>query len=370
MTVSRRLRGFTLIELLVVIAIIAVLIGLLLPAIQKVREAANRMSCSNNLKQLGLALANFDSQYGKCPAALINSGRASGNNMVYFTNGYSKGYKGPEGNFFDPTGLGGALSGFRVYNHSGFVALLPFLEQDVLFKQYNYANVGNPSNPYGFPLGPMPQPNPNETIVAATPLKVMTCPSDVTPAPVETRNPYTPSDFYTMVSAARSNYLFSTGAYTDYDADWGVSTNINGQVNRLDARGAFGNNGAVAIGRVVDGTSNTIAIGESLQKWHNGSVVFGPYWGTGTHTSVHGRGWYSNFTPNYPYGVCATLTSGAGANVRKCTYAWGFSSNHPGVTNFVFLDGSVRGVKDGIDPNIWIAICTPDGGEPIQSSDY
>src|SRR5205807_181753 len=109
----------------------------------------------------------------------------------------------------------------------------------------------------------------------ATYLKIYTCPADTNPPPVETRNPNTPSDFYTMVSASRSNYLFSTGAYTDYDADYDQTSS--------QLKGAFGNNGAVSLARVLDGTSNTIAIGESVQKWHAYSTVFGPYWGTGTH---------------------------------------------------------------------------------------
>jgi len=159
-----------------------------------------------------------------------------------------------------------------------------------------------------------------------------------------------------MVSPRRSNYLFSTGAYTDYDADW--------QNTGSQYRGAFGNNGAAAIARITDGTSNTIAIGESVQKWHNGSTVFGPYWGTGTHTAVHGRGYYSTFTPNYPYGTCAPNTGSS----RRCTYAWGFSSNHSGGTNFVFLDGSVKLIRDGIDPTTWTALCTPEGGEVISGN--
>src|SRR5262249_55969178 len=219
-----------------------------------------------------------------------------------------------------------------IYNHSGFVALLPFIEQDNLFKQYNYKARASASSPYGIPVAP--QSAANDTVAAAL-VKIYVCPSDDNPPPVRPRNPGQRSDLYGMVSARRSNYLFNTGAYTDYDQDWIKTT--------ASARGVFGNNGAASLARIKDGTSNTIAIGESVQQWHNGSTIFGPYWGSGTHTAVHGWG-VQNFTsPNYPYGPCAL-----DANL-KCTYAWGFSSFHAGVTNFVFLDGSVHSVKDNID---------------------
>jgi len=334
----RRLRGFTLIELLVVIAIIAILVGLLLPAVQKVREAANRMTCQNNLKQMGLALHNFNNSNGRLPAALIHSGR--------YNNPGNRPYEGPEVSYKGQA--------YVIYNHSGFVALLPYIEQDNLFKQYSYAFRASGSSPYGIAVAPQSVTN---DAVAATRVKIYTCPSDTNPPPIETLQPGVTSYFYEMVSAARSNYLFSTGAYTDYDADW-ANTGSN-------AKGAFGTNGAANVGAMMDGTSNTIAIGESLQKWHNGSTVFGPYWGTGTHTAVHGRGYYSNFTPNYPYGTCAPNST----SVRRCTYAWGFSSNHAGVTNFVMCDGSVRGMRDGIDPAAWIAVCTPEGGE-VFTNDF
>jgi prepilin-type N-terminal cleavage/methylation domain-containing protein/prepilin-type processing-associated H-X9-DG protein len=356
-----RWTGFTLIELLVVIAIIAVLIGLLLPAVQKVREAANRMSCTNNLKQLGIACHSFNDNYGKLPAALIHSGR-----YLYPAGGPV--YSGPEVNY---TG-----QPYRVYNHTGFVALLPYIEQENLFKQYNYQYISSASNPAsGQPLGPdgpnnTYTTNPNVAVGQAY-VKVLVCPGDENPAPQLTDTPRTSTNYYERIQTRRGNYLFNTGFYTDYDRPWGNQA--------IWARGVFGNDGATAIGRISDGTSNTFMIGESTQIHTSSS--YGPYPLYGTHTAVHGRilngnnanppdwsdalyGQYSRI--NYPQNVCAGFNTRS-SYIKYCTYAWGFSSVHPGGANFVMCDGSVRFMKDQTDLMTLAYLATPDGGEVVPT---
>ncbi|MBO0699520.1 MAG: DUF1559 domain-containing protein [Zavarzinella sp.] len=352
-------RGFTLIELLVVIAIIAILIGLLLPAVQKIRAAAARMKCANNLKQIGLALHNFNDVNDRLPAALINSGRAGSNAAdAVFAAGSIKNYRGPEVDLQATFGTATSKSTYMVMNHSGFVALLPYLEQDNLFKQYNYLYVGSSSNPYSYGLGPDPTPNPNR-VVAQQVVKTYICPSDNTPAQ-RTSVPRT-NDFYEMDAAQRSNYLFATGSFTDYSYDYDYySSDIR--------RGAFGNNGAAKVGAIPDGTSNTIAVGESTTAVRKTSSSFGPYWGTGAHTAVHGYTPSGSSTAlsaataeisNYPaFNINAPYYSAAGATPDAAgrTYAWVFSSNHSGGANFVMLDGSVRFLRNSINYTTFCAM--------------
>ncbi|MCZ2340527.1 MAG: DUF1559 domain-containing protein [Bacteroidales bacterium] len=208
------------------------------------------------------------------------------------------------------------------------------------------------SSPYGKPVGNNPSPNPNQNVCKAF-IKVYTCPSDQSPPPVVTASSGTASNFYERTTVSRSNYLFNAGSTNDYNAAYGTIA--------VASQGAFGNDGAANIATMTDGTSNTVAIGESKQQ--HTSNDYGPYWGAGTHTSVHGHTNGSSYLPNYPYGNCP------GSTTKKCQYAWGFGSYHTGVTNFLMCDGAVRVIRDSVDYTSFKAAMTPNNGEVAQLTD-
>jgi prepilin-type N-terminal cleavage/methylation domain-containing protein/prepilin-type processing-associated H-X9-DG protein len=306
-------RGFTLIELLVVIAIIAVLVALLLPAVQQAREAARRTQCRNNLKQIGLALHNYESSGGRFPPALIGSGRNAG-----------------------PTTQ-------LVLNTTGWVLLLPFIDQQPLYNRYNFSVPSSVSNPYGMTLAMSP--TPNDAInapVYQTRLAAFLCPSDNMAAPLNYA-PNTPSDFYSANNVARANYFFAAGQSTDYDGSW---ENIGARF-----QGAFGNNGATNISGIKDGSSNTIVVGESKQlgkTWNtvgapDDTIVFGPFWGAGVHTCCH------LYTPENDVRFTVNGRWNTGNSLPAAQYAWGTGSAHPGGAHYLMGDGSVRFISDNIN---------------------
>jgi prepilin-type N-terminal cleavage/methylation domain-containing protein len=342
-------RAFTLVELLVVIAIIGVLVSLLLPAVQFARESARRMSCSNNLKQIGVALHTYHDTHKILPPALIGSGRWN--------------VKNPELPATNPP--------HRVTNTTGWMLLLPFMEQEPLYNKAEFGAPASVSNPYGKPfinnvnisdyVNPLNGKTNKE--VYGNRLEIMTCPSDSIPAPIQRRKPNTTSDFYEANEVARSNYLFATGSYTDYNARWQNTAHYH--------RGLFGNDGAGTLGDCIDGTSNTIMVGESKQG-HRGktSTVYGPYWGAGVHTCCHGRTPYNMnlVTLNGGAGTC-TVTIGIrygapnfNTNMHKLKrqYAWQFGSHHPGGSQYVLGDGAVKLIGNQVEYNgVFVAINRP-----------
>jgi prepilin-type N-terminal cleavage/methylation domain-containing protein len=342
-TASRR--AFTLIELLVVIAIIGVLIGLLLPAIQKVRESASRAKCANNLKQIGLALHHYHDARGRLPAAKIHSGAAGR---------FQSNYVGPEANY--------AGEPFRVYNHTGWVALLPFVEQEALFRKYDYRSPSShSSHSVGLDNTWLAGDARVNVPVVSTYLPVYTCPSDENPPQVRDDNGY-PADYsvtppipelpwyhqYSRQGARRSNFYFAT--YHATDDSW--------RYPDAAVVGAFGTNGAADFAAVTDGLSNTIGVGESRQeKWIES---YGPYWGSGTKSCCHGGVTDPQHHINFPYGrEVMGLTDRRGL----LQDAGGFGSWHTDGAHFLLLDGSVRFLTDGLPFVTFEALNSINGGE-------
>jgi prepilin-type N-terminal cleavage/methylation domain-containing protein len=330
--------GFTLIELLVVIAIIAILIGLLLPAVQKVREAAARSTCQNNLKQIGLAFHNYESAYGNLvPGGRDGiAGQANGGQTCCNWNGTAGG----------PTGVGVTImedrSGYNWRYH-----ILPYIEQDNLHRI------------------------PSRAELYATPVKTFYCPS------------------------RRGAIAVNGGTRCDYNGNAGITFANGTPLNNVNTDQGF--EGLVlrstlkppTMVSVTDGTSNTVMIAE---KWVHPQRRFEAGLGTGVdggdNEQAVNAGWDEcivrigggTFTYNYTAGgacgvgtprtiprtpqpdrdaPCVTNASGG------ITTIWNqqFGSSHSGGCLAVMGDGSVRSVAFSIDPVVWAAACTRAGGE-------
>ncbi len=286
-------RGFTLIELLVVIAIIAVLIALLLPAVQSAREAARRASCVNNLKQLALAVANYESANNSYPANSYSSKTAA-----YGAAGYYP-------------------------NFSCFVFLTAFLEQQGIYNATNF---------YWTDYDP-----PNLTI-AGVKISSLQCPSDPWIANV-------------IAYEANANFVEKVIAgnwyqqFTSYGANQGTFPGTfqwgYGAAQFANYNGTIYNDSAVKIASITDGTSNTFLFGERAQTLMAKYDYY--YLSDGSWNSHH---WYDTMVTTYfPPNLGS---SGAAISAWKGGYATDGASLHPGGLNFAFCDGSVRFIKSSI----------------------
>ncbi|WP_404308026.1 DUF1559 family PulG-like putative transporter [Neorhodopirellula lusitana] len=239
-------RGFTLVELLVVIAIIGVLVGLLLPAVQAAREAARRMSCSNNVKQLGLAIHNYHSAYSQMPIYGGGTTNYAGAGLAY-TDGLGN------------TTTGG---GYTRYRLSFLVGLTPFFEQQALWEQIsnpynqNTTTVDDPSTSMTSPWSPM-GPNPgfqNGYVPWATEMATLRCPSDPgVGLPAQGRTNYVASLGDGFFSFERSNPLTN-----------GKESSTHAQRQRGSHRGMFVHRNSMKFRDTLDGLSNTIMCGEVI----------------------------------------------------------------------------------------------------------
>ena len=365
--------AFTLIELLVVIAIIAVLIALLLPAVQAAREAARRAQCTNNLKQLGLAIANYLDVNATTPLHQYRYARENG------------GANGGSG------------------SKSWYVGLLPFVEQGAMYNAMNLTAITS----YGW--DDVATAGPSYTVYH-TSVATFLCPSD---GVTNTNLPGVGNFSYVFNAGHPRNILFPgespiTGNYPPLT---GVVSTAKMYAGRYwcssDAKDATTNTN-VTLASITDGTSNTAAISESLindgrgnspdrrrnlnytnsalverlnvpalavvqdgmapnaaKNWQDWSQYKGLTWG---YTDGWERHVYTHVFP--PNGPNITTYNSDTFRCLEGDTAMNPSSNHPGGVNVSFMDGSVRFIKNTVGLNAWWALGTRAGGEVVSADSF
>ncbi|MCX7396076.1 MAG: DUF1559 domain-containing protein [Planctomycetales bacterium] len=338
-TLRKPQRGFTLIELLVVIAIIAVLIALLLPAVQQAREAARRMQCRNNLKQLGLAMHNYEGTYRQFPPATMA------------VKGY---YQGTLGEF---------------WAWSALAMMSPFLEQTNLYNTMDltqplYRSGGTGS--YGYRISPQ------NKVAAGTLVPLFLCPSDSSKSV---------SSDYEVAGLGSANYAVCTGT----GANFGSPYDTDGIVYSASRTGPRD---------VTDGLSNTVAISECLlgrgSERYTGTIspneqkfsyayMGGPVTDAGcagasrwNDTNHKGFLWavgeIRTTAYNHYYGPNSKQWDCIGYDPALAYASTGWHaarSMHTGMVNVLLGDGSGRSISDNIDMTVWRNLATRGGGEVL-----
>jgi prepilin-type N-terminal cleavage/methylation domain-containing protein/prepilin-type processing-associated H-X9-DG protein len=363
---SKPRTGFTLIELLVVIAIIGVLIALLLPAVQAAREAARRAQCTNNLKQIGLAIHNYESSVGSFPTGTI----------TYQEN---------------PLNCGVVRRG-----HSFFALILNYMEQTQIYNAINFSFTAGGNTEFGFGHGGAT----NRTGLISQ-INSFICPSDSRQIPYPLTvsfNGYGQASYAGMVGT-RDIFHWYCGCPVNF-----VGGSCAGAVE-IEPDGVFGYNWTRKLAEVTDGTSNTILVGENARFKNDPDMIFNTWsrslWfasnfpgGTSSRPECLASSVPKINAPFQP-GDTSAFPGTLGPTNDTDGWAWvaspdyrqlgqfGFRSQHPGGANFLFGDGSVRFLKETIDMGsptytpaaarnvgVYRKISTFRGGETVSSDAY
>ena len=342
-----RSRGFTLIELLVVIAIIAILIGLLLPAVQKVREAAARMKCSNNLKQLALAMHAYHDSEGALPPSC-----------------WKKGLQDPTSN---------PAVNMPLYNpaayHWSFI-ILPYIEQGNLYKTIPFGPPPGPpyggSNPPNLQTSPAWLSPPYLTLLQ-TKLSTMRCPSTSDSEAYNDNSRGVPIP--NRAAASYAVVISGTINNNNHNDDGGIGGQTRPfnfyALDQARLNGPFNQNVQYTLLNILDGTSNTAAIGERY-RYHNGAGSEGNGghggWGTFAFGSPYAQNGHNAFSGSTGVPFNPVIPNPA----SDTRHLIGFSSRHTGGVNMAFCDGSIRFLRDGMSEPTRIAIGTRALGEVMN----
>jgi len=336
-------RGFTLIELLVVIAIIAILIGLLLPAVQKVREAAARSKCSNNLKQFGLALHNYHDVYNQLPR------------------GGRMGVTTPPANVLRDDPAEDWNWNWGDDRGSWVVLVLPFMEQENLYRLI--PDIKNTVNPIGIAQG-------KPEVQRARP-GYMRCPSDGANLN-ESRCNYSGNYGGCATSMGSCNYdPYQINCQTYQGGNgppWpGIITSPDHGNSPIasDIRGLFNRVGVmINFASITDGLSNTIAVGEVLttQTDHSWNLHWLSFNGGMSHNTTIIP---INVPVQEDVGGCGTLTPPSGP--ANWNMSFGYKSRHSGGAQFCLADGSVRFISQTIDMKTYVYLGQRKDGQVIGS---
>ena len=362
-------RAFTLIELLVVIAIIAILIGLLLPAVQQVRAAASRQTCQNNLKQLGLAALNYESAMG----ALPHNGITKNNSQPPYIP-WGSGYVAAPGNFGATQGRG-----------SGLVPLLPYVEQNNIYPLYTFGlDWSDPANvqalTISFKLFRCPASPSSDAMVTPYATNYITGGNNAFAPPASpgaSKNVLGGAVYPTTKNTSTgwaADYAPATQVKTTKDANGAEIAFTNPNVDPTGkmwagagSKGAMRQNGPTRILEITDGTSNTILYSEAggrTQQCFTGrqcqpydaTKITGPIWADADNR-ITVTGTDPTGTTNFGTGPCAMNCN----NLQGDIYSF-----HVGGANVCFADGSVHYLRDSINISTLAALVTKGGGEIVS----